>query len=142
MRVPVPRRAATRQLRARSGSERVGALRGAGTRMGSALPRIPPLGPRGEDCERLASARAALQALLGPRPSLREGARPPARVPGRSPASGGRYRGAPMSSPAPHVVPIFATPFGVVTVPEAQALNPVLAAQFLERASRDRKSVV
>ena len=42
-----------------------------------------------------------------------------------------------MSSPAPHVVPIFATPFGVVTVPEAQALNPVLAALFLERASRE-----
>ena len=41
-----------------------------------------------------------------------------------------------MSSPAPHVVPIFATPFGVVTVPEAQALNPALAALFLERASR------
>jgi len=38
-----------------------------------------------------------------------------------------------MSSPAPHVVPIFATPFGVVTVPEAQALNPVLAARSLTR---------
>ena len=42
-----------------------------------------------------------------------------------------------MSSPAPHVVPIFATPFGVVTVPEAQALNSAVAALFLERASRE-----
>ena len=42
-----------------------------------------------------------------------------------------------MSSPAPHVVPIFATPFGVVTVPEAEALNPALRALFLERASRE-----
>src|SRR5438876_11948894 len=99
--------------------------------MGSAFPRAPALGPRGEDRERLAGARAALQALLGTRPSLREGARPLARVSRRSAASGGRFRGAPMSSPAPHVVPIFAAPFGVVIVPEAQALNPVLAARSL-----------
>jgi len=38
-----------------------------------------------------------------------------------------------MSLPAPHVVPIFATPFGVVTVPEAQTLNPPLAALFAAR---------
>ncbi|OLE32387.1 MAG: hypothetical protein AUG47_06780 [Alphaproteobacteria bacterium 13_1_20CM_3_64_12] len=43
-----------------------------------------------------------------------------------------------MSSPAPHVVPIFATPFGVVSVPEAEALNPALAALFAERATPER----
>ncbi len=40
-----------------------------------------------------------------------------------------------MSRPAPHVVPLFATPFGVVSLPEAQTLNPALAALFAERAS-------
>ena len=45
-----------------------------------------------------------------------------------------------MSSPDPHVVPIFATPFGVVSVPEAQALNPALAALFAERAMPDRRA--
>jgi len=39
-----------------------------------------------------------------------------------------------MSTPAVHVVPIFATPFGVATLPEASKLNPVLAALFSERA--------
>ena len=38
-----------------------------------------------------------------------------------------------MSMPAAHVVPIFATPFGVVTLPEAAGLNPVLATLFSER---------
>ena len=38
-----------------------------------------------------------------------------------------------MSMPAAHVVPIFATPFGVVTLPEAARLNPVLATLFSER---------
>ena len=40
-----------------------------------------------------------------------------------------------MTDPAPQVVPIFATPFAVVTVPEAQALNPALAGLFAERAT-------
>lgn len=40
-----------------------------------------------------------------------------------------------MSTPATHVVPIFATPFGVVTLPGAQSLNPALAALFAERAA-------
>ncbi len=45
-----------------------------------------------------------------------------------------------MSSPAPHVVPIFATPFGVLTVPEAQVLNPALAGLFAERATPERRA--
>ena len=40
-----------------------------------------------------------------------------------------------MSTPAPHVVPLFATPFGVVSLPGAQTLNPALAALFAERAT-------
>lgn len=43
--------------------------------------------------------------------------------------------GAPMSTPAVHVVPIFATPFGVVTLPDAGALNRALAALFSARAT-------
>jgi len=42
-----------------------------------------------------------------------------------------------MSSPAPHVVPIFATPFGVVTVPEAQALNHRGCGKRAGRTSRE-----
>ncbi len=42
-----------------------------------------------------------------------------------------------MSTPAPHVVPLFATPFGVVSLPEAQTLNPALAALFAERATAE-----
>ena len=38
-----------------------------------------------------------------------------------------------MSTPAVHVVPIFATPFGVATLPEASKLNAVLAPLFSER---------
>jgi len=38
----------------------------------------------------------------------------------------------------PHVVPIFATPFGVATVPGAQALNPSVAALLAERATPAR----
>lgn len=45
-----------------------------------------------------------------------------------------------MSNPAPHVVPIFATPFGVVNVPEAEAVNPALAALFAERATPERRA--
>src|SRR2546430_12408501 len=45
-----------------------------------------------------------------------------------------------MSTPAPHVVPIFATPFGVVGVPEAEALNPALAALFAKRATPERRA--
>ncbi len=40
-----------------------------------------------------------------------------------------------MSAPGPHVVPLFATPFGLATLPEAQALNPELHALFAARAS-------
>lgn len=43
--------------------------------------------------------------------------------------------GAPMSTPAALVVPIFATPFGVVTVPDGAMLNPALAALFTARAT-------
>lgn len=45
-----------------------------------------------------------------------------------------------MSRPAPQVVPIFATPFAVVTVPEAEAVNPALAALFRERAVPERRA--
>jgi len=45
-----------------------------------------------------------------------------------------------MTPLAPHVVPIFATPFGVVTLPEAEALNPLLAALFAERATPERRA--
>jgi hypothetical protein len=44
-----------------------------------------------------------------------------------------------MSAPAPHVVPMFATPFGVVTLPDAETLNPALAALFAERATPERR---
>jgi hypothetical protein len=44
-----------------------------------------------------------------------------------------------MSAPVPHVVPIFATPFGVVTIPDAETLNPALAALFAERATPERR---
>ena len=40
-----------------------------------------------------------------------------------------------MSTPAAHVVPIFATPFGVATLPEAATLNPSLAALFSSRTT-------
>jgi hypothetical protein len=39
-----------------------------------------------------------------------------------------------MSAPAVHVVPIFATPFGVVTLPEAVTLNSALDTLLSERA--------
>ena len=42
-----------------------------------------------------------------------------------------------MKNPAPHVVPIFATPFGVVALPGVQILNAVLAALFEARADRE-----
>jgi hypothetical protein len=42
-----------------------------------------------------------------------------------------------MSALAPHVVPIFATPFGVVTLPQAQTLNSALAEIFTARAARE-----
>jgi Putative 2OG-Fe(II) oxygenase len=42
-----------------------------------------------------------------------------------------------MSTLAPHVVPIFATPFGVVTLPRAQTLNSVLTELFTARAARE-----
>jgi hypothetical protein len=45
-----------------------------------------------------------------------------------------------VSTPAPHVVPIFATPFGVVTLPEGEALNQGLAALFAERATPARRA--
>jgi hypothetical protein len=40
-----------------------------------------------------------------------------------------------MSTPAPHVVPLFATPFGLVTLPETEALNSELGALFAARAT-------
>lgn len=43
-----------------------------------------------------------------------------------------------MSSPAPQVVPIFATPFAVVSVPEAEAVNSTIASLFAERAAPGR----
>jgi hypothetical protein len=42
-----------------------------------------------------------------------------------------------MSTPAPHVVPLFATPFGVVALPEVGALNPELGALFGARATEE-----
>ena len=42
-----------------------------------------------------------------------------------------------MKDPAPHVVPIFATPFGVVALPGVQILNAALAALFDARAVRE-----
>ena len=43
-----------------------------------------------------------------------------------------------MNTAPPLVVPIFATPFGVASLPDSVALNPVLAALFAERAAADR----
>ena len=40
----------------------------------------------------------------------------------------------------PSVVPIFATPFGVVRLPETEKLNPVLAQLFRARAAADRST--
>lgn len=42
--------------------------------------------------------------------------------------------------PPPTVVPIFATPFGVATLPDADALNSRLAALLTERATPDRRA--
>ena len=42
-----------------------------------------------------------------------------------------------MNATPPAVVPILATPFGVVPLPEAEALNPTLAALFTARMSGD-----
>jgi hypothetical protein len=42
-----------------------------------------------------------------------------------------------MSVAQPIVVPIFSTPLGVVPLPDAEALNPALAALFAERARAD-----
>lgn len=43
-----------------------------------------------------------------------------------------------MNAPAPHIVPLFATPFGVMTVADGAALNPLVAALFSERATAQR----
>jgi len=40
-----------------------------------------------------------------------------------------------MSTPVPHVVPLFATPFGLVMLPEVEKLNPELSAFFAARAT-------
>ena len=40
-----------------------------------------------------------------------------------------------MSTPAAHIVPIFAVPFGVVTLPDVATLNPGLAALFSARTT-------
>jgi hypothetical protein len=42
-----------------------------------------------------------------------------------------------MNATPPTVVPILATPFGVVSLPEAEALNPALAAMFTARSGAD-----
>jgi hypothetical protein len=42
-----------------------------------------------------------------------------------------------ISAPPSSVVPIFATPFGVVALSEAQKLNPIVAALFAARAAAD-----
>lgn len=42
-----------------------------------------------------------------------------------------------MNAPAAHVVPLFATPFGVVTVPGGEALNAVLVPLFHSRATAE-----
>jgi hypothetical protein len=43
-----------------------------------------------------------------------------------------------MTAPRPQVVPIFATPFGVVSVRDAESLNPRVAALFAERRTPER----
>lgn len=45
-----------------------------------------------------------------------------------------------MKDPAPHVVPIFATPFGVAALPGAQILNAALAALFDAHAAREERT--
>ena len=45
-----------------------------------------------------------------------------------------------MSALRPHVVPIFATPFGVVALPQAHAFNAALAALFATRAAGDESA--
>jgi hypothetical protein len=44
-----------------------------------------------------------------------------------------------VSGLAPHVVPIFATPFGVVRLPLAQTLNPSLVELFTVRAAQEEQ---
>jgi hypothetical protein len=46
-----------------------------------------------------------------------------------------------MSAPAVHVMPIFATPLGVVTLPDAALLNPGLAALFSTRTAPQWRDV-
>ena len=41
----------------------------------------------------------------------------------------------------PHIVPLFATPFGVVSVPDAEVLNPDVARLFAARATPDRRDM-
>jgi hypothetical protein len=43
-----------------------------------------------------------------------------------------------LSALQPHVVPIFATPFGVVSLPDASSLNPELVTLFAGRTTPDR----
>ena len=43
-----------------------------------------------------------------------------------------------MTAPSPLVIPIFATPFGVMSVPDAAGLNSVVATLFAERATAER----
>jgi hypothetical protein len=45
-----------------------------------------------------------------------------------------------MSAPKPQVVPIFATPFGVLALSRAQSLNSVLAELFAARAGREERT--
>ena len=46
-----------------------------------------------------------------------------------------------MSAPPPTVVPIFATPFAIVTVPSAESLNPALAPLLRERATETQRDL-
>ena len=44
-----------------------------------------------------------------------------------------------MTAPAPRVLPLFATPFGVVAVPRAETLNPTLNEFILAHATEERR---
>ena len=46
-----------------------------------------------------------------------------------------------MTTPLASVVPIFSTPFGVATLPDAESLNPTLAALLANRATPERRAI-
>ena len=43
-----------------------------------------------------------------------------------------------VTAPQPNVLPIFATPFAIAALPEAEALNPAVAALLAARATPER----